>query len=566
MEAGHPTIVRWLLGPGPGGDRGYLWARWIFLRALGLIYLSAFYSLLFQIRGLIGPDGILPAGQYLSLVERQLGAERFWFAPTLLWLGSGPVALKLVCWTGLLASVLLALNVWPRAALAVCSVNFLSFVSAAQEFSSYQSDGMLLEAGFLSLFFAPPGLRPRLGEQHPPSRASLFMLRWLWFRIYFESGVVKLASGEPQWRHLTAMDHYYENGPLPNWIGWYAQQLPHWFQASAALFTLVAELGLAWMLFLPRRFRIICFALVTPFQIGIILSANLTFLNYFVLALGFLLLDDRFYHEVFRRLGVKVRAASPEAVATEQHEGVAHLGGTAGEIDGPAFVQALRGIGRTFEGFRRFSPLARRLSTTLTGICLGWVFYVTTALLLFLLFPRLPIPTAPIEALEPFRIANQYGLFAVMTRARYEIEFQGTGDGKTWMPYPFRYKPQDPRQPPRIHAPYQPRFDWNLWFASLGQWRDYPFVVKTEALLLQNRASVLSLFARNPFPGEPPRQVRAVVWQYWFTDLATKRREGIWWRRELRGLYAPTLEREPDGKIVAVEWPETSLAPGQPER
>src|SRR2546428_3256585 len=209
MEAGHPTIVRWLLGPGPGGDRGYLWARWIFLRALGLIFLSAFYSLLFQVRGLIGPDGILPAGQYLSLVERQLGAERFWFAPTLLWLGSGPVALKLVCWTGLLASVLLALNVWPRAALAVCTVNFLSFVSAAQEFSSYQSDGMLLEAGFLFFFFAPPGLRPRLGEQHPPSRACLFMLRWLWFTVYFVSGVGKMFRGGSNWGPPPALGPLY---------------------------------------------------------------------------------------------------------------------------------------------------------------------------------------------------------------------------------------------------------------------------------------------------------------------------------------------------------------------
>src|SRR5712692_5221464 len=315
-----PSLAGWLLGPGPSGGGGHLWPRWLFLRALGLVFFSAFYSLIFQIRGLIGSDGILPAGEYLRLVAQHVGAGRFWYAPTLLWLGSGPLALRVLCWVGLIASLLLVMNLWPRATLLVCFLAFLSFVSAAQDFSEYQSDGMLLAAGFLALFFAPPGLRPGLGESHPPSRASLFSLQWLWFQIYFESGVVKLASGEPQWRHLTAMDHYYENGPLPDWIGWYAQQLPHGFHTGVALLTLVVELGLVWMLFLPRRWRIVCFALVTPFQIGIILSANLTFLNYFVLALGFLLLDDRFYHEVFRRLGVKVRAASPEAVATEQHE------------------------------------------------------------------------------------------------------------------------------------------------------------------------------------------------------------------------------------------------------
>ena len=157
---------------------------------------------------------------------------------------------------------------------------------------------MLLEAGFISLFFAPPGLRPGLGATHAPSRLSLFLLRWEWFRIYFESGIVKLTSGDYSWRHLTAMDDYYQNGPLPTWLGWYVQQLPHWFHAATAFMTLAAELGLVWMLFLPRRFRIICFLIVTPFQIGIILTANYTFLNYLVLVLGFLLLDDGFVRSV----------------------------------------------------------------------------------------------------------------------------------------------------------------------------------------------------------------------------------------------------------------------------
>ena len=157
---------------------------------------------------------------------------------------------------------------------------------------------MLLEAGFISLFFSPPGLRPGLGAAHAPSRLSLFLLRWEWFRIYFESGIVKLTSGDYSWRHLTAMDDYYQNGPLPTWIGWYVQQLPHWFHAATAFMTLAAELGLVWMLFLPRRFRIICFLIVTPFQAGIILTANYTFLNYLVLVLGFLLLDDGFVRSV----------------------------------------------------------------------------------------------------------------------------------------------------------------------------------------------------------------------------------------------------------------------------
>src|SRR5215470_14188971 len=292
MERTPSGVIRWLFSSEAGlSDR--LLPRWLFLRGLGLIYFSAFYSLAFQIKGLIGPDGILPADEYLHQLTK-LGAARFWYAPTLLWISSSSRLPVTICWIGMIAAVVLVLNLWPRGLLVVCFVCFLSFVSTAQDFSGYQSDGMLLEAGFISLFFAPPGLRPGLGRNHPPSRASLFLLQWEWFRIYFESGVVKLASGDPQWRHLTAMDEYYQNGPLPTWIGWYAQHLPHWYHVGTAFATLAVELVLVWMFFLPRRFRIIFFWIATFLQLGIILTANYTFLNYLVLVLGVLLLDDRY--------------------------------------------------------------------------------------------------------------------------------------------------------------------------------------------------------------------------------------------------------------------------------
>jgi hypothetical protein len=174
-----------------------------------------------------------------------------------------------------------------------------------------------------------------------------------------------------------------------------------------------------------------------------------------------------------------------------------------------------------------------------------------------MLVPDAPLPMAPVIALEPSRIAESYGLFAVMTPARYEIEFQGSNDGITWTPYPFRYKPQDPRQPPGIFAPYQPRFDWNLWFASLDNWRENRFVISTEEGLLMNSPSVLSLFAGDPFKAMPPRMVRAVIWQYWFTDWAEKR-QGLWWRRQLLGEYAPTIERE-NGEFSVVGAPDPEL-------
>ena len=193
----------------------YLRARWIWLRALGAIFFSAFFSFSRQIHGLIGEHGILPASEYLHELSGFFGSiQKIWYAPSVFWISSSDSALTASVAIGLIASILLILNIAPRAMLLICEILFLSCIAVLQDFSSYQSDGMLLEAGFVSLFFAPRGIRPRLGLQDPPSPFSLFMLRWEWFRIYFESGVVKLASGDPHWRNLTAMDYYYQNGPL----------------------------------------------------------------------------------------------------------------------------------------------------------------------------------------------------------------------------------------------------------------------------------------------------------------------------------------------------------------
>jgi len=348
---------------------------------------------------------------------------------------------------------------------------------------------MLLEAGFISCFVAPRGIRPRLGATDPPSRFAYFMLVWEWFRIYFESGLVKLMSGDPHWRDLTAMDEYYQNGPLPTWIGWYVQHFPHWYHAGTVILTLVVELALVWMVFLPRPFRLACFAVVTALQIGIIATANYAFLNYLVLSLGVLLLDDA--------LLVRLRLPSPPAGVVVR-------------------------------------PRARPWRW-MEGAVLGVAFWATITS--FVAPLSVSVLALPEQALAPFRIANAYGLFAVMTEARYEIEFQGSRDGVTWIAYPFRYKPQDIDERPGIYAPYQPRFDWNLWFASLGPWEQSSWVVSAQQRLLENSPSVLRLFRNNPFASAPPALVRTVRWQYWFTDLDTKRRTGAWWRRKELGMF-----------------------------
>ncbi len=489
-----------MLGRVPRNE--FFWARWVFLRSLGLWFLSAFYSLAFQIKGLIGARGVSPVCGLFDVLRVELPWQtRGWEVPSLLWLDCGDSALTVLWVVGGLASLALILNRRPVLAIGIALVCFLSFVAAAQQFSAYQSDGMLLSAGFCSLFFAPRGRRPGLGLDDPPSRLARLSLVWLWFCIYFGSGVVKLLSGDAQWRTLTAMDHYYENGPLPSFLGWYVQQLlPEGFHQATAAATLGLELGLCWFAFFPSRFRRAVFAIVTPFQLGIILTSNYAFLNWLVLSLGLLLVDDA----AVTRCGLKVPAPGLRPAEL-------------------ARAPWLRGL---------------------AAACLAVYFYVSGVELLGRFLPLGEASdAAPVTTLAPFRIANGYGLFAVMTRDRYEIEFQGSNDGATWVPYRFRYKPQSLAEGGGLYAPYQPRFEWNLWFASLGRPAQNTWVGAAAQELREGSPDVLALFQEDPFHGSPPAQVRAVRWQYWYTTPAEKRATGNYWRRELRDVYVPPLGR-----------------------
>jgi len=302
---------------------------------------------------------------------------------------------------------------------------------------------------------------------------------------------------------------------------------------------------------------LICFFIVTPWEIGVILSANYTFLNYLVLSLGILLLDDK---SLLRLVPARFRPSEPQPEPESRLQraddrpislfALSNADAVAEEAAAPENKPLRHGI----QSRVSFYWWVTRISVT--TFLLAWIAYATTAEMIVIPFRHVHLPAQPIAALEPFRIANQYGLFAVMTRGRYEIEFQGSNDGANWIAYEFRYKPQALNEAPRIYAPYQPRFDWNLWFASLGDWRDNEIVPITEGRLLLGDRDVLALFRDNPFPQLPPRYVRAVLWQYWFTSMDEKRKTGDWWRRELLGLYAPELTITADGRVAAVQWPE----------
>ncbi len=487
----------------------FLGARWLFLRALGVVHFSAFYSLACQIRGLIGDDGILPVSELLPYVRAHAGPSRYWLIPSLLWLSPNDRGLVALVLVGLVASLCLVVDLAPRASLVVCGLMFVSFAAAAQDFSSYQSEGMLMDATAAAFVLAPRGLRPGLGASTPPSRAARFLVLWECFRIYFESGVAKLASGDPSWRDLSAMDRYYENGPLPTWIGWWAQQLPHGFHAFTAGLTLLVELVLVAFMFGPRRARLATFAVLTLLQLGIIATSNYCFLNYLVLSLGFLLVDD----DVLRRLRLPIPEAAPYAPS--------------------------------------------RVRFWASSIWIGLLFYASLAVFAF---EGAPAPMswlrAPADLLGPLRLANRYGLFARMTNARYEIELEGSEDGVTYVTYPFRYKPQALDEAPKIFAPYQPRFEWNLWFCAIDE-EDVPiervqrvaratcpWVIRVEARLLERSPHVLALFREDPLHGRAPRYVRATLYRYWMTDPKTLRETGRYWRRERIDTYIDEVFEE----------------------
>ena len=478
----------------------YETARRIFIRLLAATYLIAFVSLWVQIGGLAGSRGILPAEPFLEAVKGKLGGAGYLLYPTVCWLGAGDGTLSLVCGVGaVLSAVLMLTGLAPSLIFFLLWILYLSLSTVTRTFLAFQWDILLLEAGFLAIFLAPPQLRPRRERESPPGFGSIFLLHWLLFRLMFTSGVVKLGAPTPEWRNLTALDVHYETQPLPTWTAWYMHQLPHAFQAASTIFMFAIELGAPWLIFAPRRLRHAGAAALIVLQVLILATGNYAFFNLLALALCVLLLDDTFWPLRWRRM--------PPG------------GG---------------GASRT----------PRRWPKTLL-LPLGiLIFAVSTMEMTDRMRVEIPYPSAlrsVQEWLSPFRSVNSYGLFASMTTYRHEIVVQGSDDGVTWLDYEFKWKPGDLRRRPAFVAPHQPRLDWQMWFAALGTYQRNPWLISLLQRLLEGSPPVLALLDRNPFPDAPPKEIRAVVYDYHFTDPGQRAKDGAWWRREFLGLYCPVL-------------------------
>jgi hypothetical protein len=465
--------------------------QWLFLRALALIYAVAFGSLAFQVTGLFGEHGILPVGQFLASVARTGSALRFLALPSLLWIASDDTTLVGLCFAGVILSSMLLLTGFARGKferliLTLLFILYLSFASAGQEFLSFQWDSLLLEAGFLAIF---------LGR----NRIVPWLFRWLVFRLYFLSGAVKLLSGDPNWRNLSAAAFHWHTQPLPTVLAWYADKLPTGFQHFATAAALGIELALPFLIFFPRRMRMFGAWGLIGMQLVILATGNYTFFNLLTIALTLFLFDDQ---ALARFVPAQNRETLPDR--------------SAGRV--PAIAVALVVMVLSLS----------HLLETFTG--------------------RVPaVLNTALRYTAPLQIVNTYGLFAVMTTERIEIILEGSADGETWQPYEFKYKPGDVKRAPAWVAPHQPRLDWQMWFAALSNYQANPWFASLTLRLLEGSPEVAGLLESNPFPRQPPRYIRATAYEYTFTDRETRRRTGAWWKREQRGSYLPAVGLRPPG-------------------
>ena len=540
----------------------YFWARRWFLSTLGLVYLIAFVSLWTQIDGLVGANGILPISDHLSLARSEIGFKAFWILPTLCWINSSNTFLHFLCGGGVVLSLLLICRIAPAISLGILFVFYLSLSIAGQTFLGFQWDILLLETGFLAIFFAPWQLWPRRSaavaaavsaaknspsagdtpattaqvwrnqlNESPIPPVALFLLKFLLFKLMFMSGVVKLTSGDNawgwadhsfHWSALTALDYHYWTQPLPTVFAWFANKHPEWFKEFSVAFCLVVEIIVPFFIWAPRRLRLSAATLLFALQIAIAVTGNYCFFNLLTIALCLLLIDDA----SLKRAEGRARS-EPEALQSRR-----------------AASPASQELRQPYASETRAFRTAKRLQiANLTAII---VLIVTLPLNLWLCYTALkpeadwPRPLVTTYAyIEPLRIANGYGLFRVMTKERPEILVEGSADGIDWLTYDFKWKPGEVNRAPRWCAPHQPRLDWQMWFAAIGGRRQEQWFENFMVRLLQNDPVVTRLLARNPFPDKPPRYVRAILFKYQFTTSEEHRATGAWWKRREIGEFFP---------------------------
>lgn len=491
-------LTKWVWGKNLSPST-FKFSTWLFIKFIGLIYFFAFFSFASQILGLIGSDGILPLKQYLNSAYQTWGPLAIIQIPTLFWINASNFSLLLVCWSGIIISTCVVSGIFPAINLAVLWVLYLSLVNAGQNFMAFQWDGLLLEAGFLSIFLASwrkGGRKDPVFAGYQAPASVRYLLYFLLFRLMFFSGIMKLRGGDPSWTHLTALTFHYETQPLPTWAAWYFHQLPIWFHKFSAFLVLGIEIIVPFLFFFPRRIKYFSALSIGALQLLILLTGNYCFFNLLTLALCILLIDDQTWPHPWLYLFHRA-----------EHKPLSPY---------------------TWPKWVRTSVLSLVLLGTFDQV--PKIFNISV-----------PVLSSVRNFLRPLRTFNQYGLFTMMTTERPEIIIEGSNNRVTWTPYEFNYKPGKTMHRPGFVLPHQPRLDWQMWFAALGSVDQNPWFVQFCEKLLKGSPDVVKMLKDNPFKAEPPRFIQATLYDYRFADPETRKKTGEWWVRERRSLYAPVI-------------------------
>ncbi|MEW8508029.1 MAG: lipase maturation factor family protein [Candidatus Thiodiazotropha sp.] len=466
---------------------------WLFLRLLALIYLVAFASLAVQITGLVGDEGILPVREHFNLAMEHYGERSWLWFPSIFWLtGSSDTMLQATTLLGILFSLTLLFARWQRFSLVLLFLLYLSLYHAAQIFTNFQWDTLLLEAGFLAIFLLGGG-----------NLLLIFLFDWLLFRLRFMSGLFKLVSGDPSWSDLSALSYYFETQPLPHIGAWYAHQLPELLLKAGVVLTLFSELLVPFLIFFPRRFRYFAAGITILMQLLIIATSNHNFINLLTIILCLFLLHD----DLLKRFLPNSLVQRIEATDT-----------TPGPIRSALIVIALLLI--------------------LPASLIAFTSRVAGQ-------PAPSMVQGFSQSVQRFGIGHIFHIFPTMQTQRQELVIQGSNDGRTWQTYDFKYKPGKPSTAPAIIIPHQPRLDWMVWFVPTQQPLQLHWFGRLMERLHQGSESVTALLANNPFPEKPPRYLRVDSFSYSFTSPQERAQSGKWWRIEYLGSFPQVAPRIP---------------------
>jgi hypothetical protein len=487
-------------GDRPAPRRRYHLARFLILRLLGLVYFTGFLILVNQGPALLGSKGLLPVAEFIPRVVERVGSNSAAFAalPSVFWLGHSDGLMRGLAWFGAMLSLLVLLGLTNAVVMALLWALYMSFVHVGQDWYGYGWEFQLLETGFLAIFLCPVDTLGPFPSRRP-APIVVWLFRWLIFRIMIDAGLIKIR-GDECWRNLTCLDYYYETQPNPNPFSRLLHLEPHWISRFGVVFNHTIELGLPWLLVLGTWATRIAGLGFVIFQATLIAGGNLSFLNWLTIVPALACFDDECLAWVLPHAVVR-RAEAADA---------AHTAST-------------------------FRHGARVAVLSLLALGIAWLSIPVVTNLL----SAAQVMNTSFEALD---LVNTYGAFGSIGRERLEVVFEGTADPAAsntagWREYPFKCAPTDVTRRPCVITPYHYRLDWQIWFAAMSTPQRYPWTLRFAWKLLHNDPLALSLLAGNPFPGMPPRYVRARLYVYKFASA----RSGRWWDRRLVGDWLPPL-------------------------